>query len=88
MEHQECKFEDKIIQMAETIQRIDTTLIWMKEDCVRRNGILETHVAGSAKVRDRVTRNVTWRHAYKVCICAIFIILGFMAKFLISQHLN
>ena len=88
MEYDNCKHEEKILEMSVTIARIDTNIGWMIKDAERRNGIVEDHLITSVPVRDTVNRNVTWRHAYKALFTAIFVILGFMVKFLISMHVN
>ena len=87
MEHEPCKFEDKIIKMAENISVITNDVKWMKADTIRRNGIMEEHVAESDRFRRAVDRNIVWRHVYKVICTVLAGGIGFCV-WTLFYHLN
>ena len=58
MEHDECQYRDKIIEMG-------TDIKWLVKDAKSRNSKFEVHIQESEKFRTAVTRNTVWRHIYK-----------------------
>ena len=59
--HQECQYRDKITE-------ISTDIKWLVDDAKARNHKFDAHILESARVRTAVTRNTTWRHAFKFII--------------------
>ena len=63
-QERECRYQDKIIEMS-------TDIKWLVKDTKARNHKFETHIQESDRFRTAVTRNTTWRHAFKITMGGI-----------------
>ena len=53
--------EEKLVEMYGDVKATRTDIKWLKQDSIRRNGIMEEHMKESDKFRSQVTRNTVWR---------------------------
>ena len=75
MEHEECQYKEKIVEMA-------TDIKWLVSDAKERNHKFEGHIKESDHFRRAVTRNVEWRIYFKIAISVI----GGVLIWILKQH--
>ncbi len=69
------KLQERIIEIYGDIKAISTDVKWLKQESIRKNGILGEHIKDSDKFRRQVARNTVWRHVYKIAIGSLYLAL-------------
>lgn len=73
--------EQKLIEMYGDVKATRQDIKWLKQDSIRRNGIMEEHIKESDSFRKQVTRNTVWRitHHYLFGIIgSIMVAIGYV----------
>ena len=65
--------------IIEKLATIANDIVWLKSDAIKRNHKFESHIEASGKHIATITRNTTWRHAYKCGFVIVFSILSILA---------
>ena len=74
MDH-DCRFEDKVMLMGETIAKVANDVAWVKKNAEERDGIFLKHIGESDKFRAQVFRNTVWRWIFKGGFSLVFVII-------------